>query len=103
MMRRIASVLMALLLAVVVHAQPEAKNWVFGNKGGLTFTPTPVAFTTAINTLEGSASISDQSGNLRFYTDGMTVYDKNNGIMPNGTGLLGGSSATQSALIVPWP
>jgi hypothetical protein len=92
-----------LLLAVVVHAQPAAKNWAFGNKGGLTFTPTPVAFTSAINTLEGSASISDQSGNLLFYTDGSKVWNKNNAVMPNGTGLAGGSSATQSALIVPWP
>ncbi|MEK6406863.1 MAG: hypothetical protein AABN34_07865 [Acidobacteriota bacterium] len=47
--------------------------------------------------------MSDQAGNLMFYTDGRTVWDKNNVQMPNGTGLLGASSATQSALIVPWP
>jgi hypothetical protein len=52
---------------------------------------------------EGSASISDASGNLLFYTDGITVWNKNNSVMVNGTGLYAGSSSTQAALIVPLP
>lgn len=52
---------------------------------------------------EGSASISDASGNLLFYTDGVNVYDRTNQLMSNGTGLAGHPSSTQSALIVQKP
>ena len=54
-----------------------------------------------INSGEGSSSISDSNGQLLFYTDGVTVWDKNNAVMQNGTGLMGNGSSTQSALIVP--
>jgi hypothetical protein len=56
-----------------------------------------------MNTSEGCSVISDLTGAVRFYTDGGTVWNSNNQVMQNGTGLLGNSSATQSALIVPWP
>lgn len=56
-----------------------------------------------MNTGEGCATISNSSGDLLFYTDGVTVWNKNHQIMPNGTDLLGGSSSTQSAIIVPNP
>ncbi|MBW7846334.1 MAG: hypothetical protein H3C45_12015, partial [Bacteroidia bacterium] len=50
--------------------------------------------------------MSDTAGNLLFYTDGDTIWDKNHQPMPNGIGLMGcplyGSSA-QAALIVPQP
>lgn len=65
-------------------------------------TTVPTATTvTTINTLEGCSAISDSSGNLLFYTDGTRVWDKNDVLMPNGAGLNGNSSSTQSALIVP--
>jgi hypothetical protein len=59
-----------------------------------------------LETNEGCATISDELGNLLFYTDGRTVYDRNHKIMPNGnyvagTGLFGDPSSTQSAIIVP--
>ena len=40
-----------------------------------------------------------------FYTNGVTVWNANNQIMPNGTGLLGGAglSSTTAAVIVPKP
>ena len=57
----------------------------------------------ALNTREGCAAISDKNGNLLFYTDGVTVYNKNHGVMLNGTGLKGHSSSTHSAIIVPKP
>src|SRR5204862_3072102 len=56
-----------------------------------------------LNTLEGSASISDSLGKLLFYTDGITVWDKTHKIMSNGIGLWGDMDATQSALIVKQP
>src|SRR5215217_3779517 len=56
-----------------------------------------------MSTYEGSASIADHDGNLLFYTDGISVWNKNHNVMPNGSGLLGDASSTQSALVVPKP
>lgn len=54
-------------------------------------------------TSEGCATISDFNGNLLFYTDGVTIWDRRHNVMPNGQGLLGHSSSTASALIIPKP
>lgn len=87
-------------------AQPQARNWLFGDKVKVDFNQSSpqtstVTTTNAISTLEGSSSISDANGQLLFYTDGTKIWDKNNNLMPNGSGLSGNSSTTQSALIVP--
>lgn len=49
---------------------------------------------------EGCGSICDANGNLLFYTNGVTVYNRKHEIMLNGQGLLGHVSAMQSAIIV---
>jgi len=87
------------------HGQGEANKWLFGDNGGLDFNSgSPVPFPGGQTfTDEGSASVSDAAGNLLFYTDGITVWDKTHSIMPNGTGLLGGFSSSQSAMIVLLP
>ncbi|CAM4303053.1 hypothetical protein [Gillisia hiemivivida] len=86
-------------------AQNEANIWYFGYNGGLDFNSgTPVVLLDGqLSTNEGCASISDSDGNLLFYTDGITVYNKNHSIMQNGTGLKGDSSSTHSAIIIPKP
>jgi hypothetical protein len=79
------------------------QKWVFGRRAGLDFS-TPIPTPTSgfqINTGEGCASISDASGNLLLYTDGSSVWDSTNTL--RATGLLGNSSSTQSAIIVPDP
>lgn len=53
--------------------------------------------------VECSSSIADVDGNLLFFSDGMSVWDRAFNLMPNGTGLLGHRSATQSVLITPHP
>lgn len=53
--------------------------------------------------IEGCATISDSSGSLLFYTDGETVYNRFGNIMPNGSGLAGGQSSSQSSVILPKP
>lgn len=86
-------------------AQNEGNIWYFGEYAGLDFNGgSPVALTNGmLNTMEGCASISDNNGDLLFYTDGMTVYNKSHILMPNGTGLLGHNSSTQSGVIVAKP
>ena len=89
----------------LVQAQKENNIWYFGDGAGIDFNSgSPVALTNgAINTTEGCASIADSAGNLLFYTDGVTVYNKVHNIMTNGVGLLGGNSSTESAIIVKMP
>lgn len=80
-----------------------ANNWYFGHQAGIRFTSgMPMVLTDGIiNQVEGVAAISDNLGNLLFYTDGQNVWDRNHQLMPNGTGLLGHFSSTQSGVIVP--
>lgn len=90
---------------LVSQAQGEANIWYFGENAGLDFNSgTPIALTNGqLVTDEGCATISNSSGQLLFYTDGVTVYNRNHVVMLNGTGLLGHPSSTQSATIVPKP
>ena len=111
MKKRSVLSLITLLSVALTFAQQEASNWAFGSQAGLTFdlgagTVTPTQ--TAITTNEGCSSISDENGNLLFYTDGRTVWNRNNEVMSNGdynggTGLLGDPSSTSSGVIVPHP
>ncbi|PYP92662.1 MAG: hypothetical protein DMG65_03140, partial [Candidatus Angelobacter sp. Gp1-AA117] len=96
------ALLLLLVAAIPGFAQPETSNWIFGQNAGLHFpsSGSPTPFTSSINTSEGSSSISDSSGNLLFYTDGITVWGKNGHIMPGGTGLNGHFSSTNSGVIV---
>jgi hypothetical protein len=101
----------ALLLLLVLfgcleaRAQNQANNWYFGNHAAITFNSgSPVALTDcAMETEEGCSTISDTDGNLLFYTDGVTIWNKNHVVMLNGTGLLGNWSATQSSVVIPKP
>lgn len=90
---------------IVMFAQHEYDVWHFGENAGLEFSATGVkAVRGFFSTQEGSASICDRtSGALLFSTDGTILYDRTGSSMPNGKGLLGGWSSTQSALIVPMP
>nr|WP_314866002.1 T9SS type B sorting domain-containing protein [uncultured Flavobacterium sp.] len=98
-----------LLVIILIYSasfgQKEAAIWYFGEKAGLDFNSgNPVSITDGkIVTNEGCASISDKNGNILFYTDGTLVYNKFHKVMPNGSGLFGHNSSTQSAIIVPKP
>lgn len=106
-MRHIYKIILTLLLlyGISLQAQLQTSHWYFGANAGLDFTsgnPIP-DLNGQIASSEGIASISDEHGNLLFYTDGVTVYTRNHTIMPNGTNLYGHKSSTQSALIIPAP
>lgn len=92
----------ALLLSTL---SAQNKTWYFGNRCGLDFSSgTPVPVTTSMMYAdEGCVTISDAANNVLFYTNGDTVWNGNNVPMPNGTGLYGQLSSSQSCLAVRKP
>ncbi|MDB5274168.1 MAG: hypothetical protein JWO58_2535 [Chitinophagaceae bacterium] len=96
-------VLTFLLITTSCFAQKEALNWYFGYHTGLNFSTTPPTLTTnsASNSTGGMAVMSDSTGQLLFYTDGITVWDATHKAMPNGSGLKGHQGTAQSTVIVP--
>lgn len=80
-------------------------HWYFGNNAGLDFnTGSPIVdLNSQMHQHETGSVMSDSLGNLLFYTDGDTVWNKNHQIMPNGTGLINCESASQGGLILKKP
>ncbi len=84
----------------------EANIWYFGWGAGIDFnqgTP-PTALTNSqmyimTSDISGSASISDSTGNLLFYSDGVHIWNKEHQYMQNGQWI--GHNSTQGAMIVP--
>lgn len=97
--------LFGLFSADLFSQQNYYQRWYFGFNVGIDFSRTPPARQFgALLTSEGCATICDPAtGALLFYTDGVTVWNRNHAVMRNGTGLFGHRSSTQSALIVPKP
>lgn len=87
--------------------QKQNDIWLFGFGAGLDFsTGTPVKIENGMMfSKEGCAVISDENGQLLFYTNGVKVWNANHQVMSNGNGLKGGigTSSTNQALIVPYP
>jgi hypothetical protein len=76
-----------LLLFCTVSAQHEADVWCFGDGVGLDFKSSPRdAFRTTktFYSLEGTASISDSTGRLLFYTNGDSMWNNDHKLMANG-------------------
>lgn len=79
-------------------------NWYFGRRAGLRFNLTgpQVLTNSAMISSEAAAAISDEDGNLLFYTSGVEVFNRNHQLMLNGNNLGGNISACQMS-IVPHP
>jgi hypothetical protein len=107
MKRRIFHLSLIVVLPLFCFAQRQGNIWYFAGNNGIDFNSgTPVLLTNGqipIGNIEGTATISDSSGNLLFYATAEKIWNKNNQPMQNGTGLLGGESATQGVYIVPLP
>ncbi|PXV69047.1 hypothetical protein CLV62_101316 [Dysgonomonas alginatilytica] len=109
--------LLVLFCQLTVYGQKETSWWHFGYNSGLNFNslsnakasdgtvvtnmPTPIVG--SLSTSEGCFTVSTYDGKLLFSSDGSIVYDKNGNPMINGSGLLGGNSATQSGIAIPKP
>ena len=100
------SLLIGLLLCLQLQAQDrEAAIWYFGQFAGVDFNSlTPQSLDDGmLHTGEGCSTISNEDGNLLFYSDGVGVYENDHQLIPTSLDLLGSYFSTQSALIVPRP
>ena len=82
-----------------------ANQWYFGEMAGLDFNQQPTAAIADANMMfsaEGCATISDEDGNLLFYTNGSTVWNRDHEIMQGGTNIGGDSTASQGVVILPF-
>ncbi len=107
-------IIVAFLSTLSLLAQKQGNVWHFGKLGGLDFnsgapaiiaggqTATDIPINN-FNPQEGTASICDSAGALLFYTGGKTIWNKFHQPMPNGSNLIGGTSSTQSSIIIPKP
>ena len=106
-MKKIILSILTFLICFNSKSQKETDKWYFGNGVGLDFSTGTASViaggAAAYAPSEGCSVISDGAGNLLFYTDGITVFNKNHLQMANGSGLMGGNSSTQAALIVLQP
>ncbi|WP_462251464.1 PKD domain-containing protein [Ekhidna sp.] len=85
-------------------ANQTSNQWYFGEQAGIEFTNGPIAILDGNNqdAPEGCATISDVNGDLLFYTNGVTVWNREHDEMINGD-LIGGETASaQNSLIMPY-
>ena len=99
------SFLLFLVFHGFIYTQNQTNHWNFGNKAALNFNDGIVNVMTdsEMDTPAGSTSISDKLGNLLFYTNGQTVWNKNHAIMENGEGLAGEVNNAQTSIVIPKP
>lgn len=101
------NIIFLILFGLSLHlaAQNETNHWYFGNKAAMNFTGgiRSILNDSQMDAPYGTASMSDKQGNLLFYTDGATIWNKNHEIMQNGEGLRGDPNHTQPAIIIPRP
>lgn len=109
-MKKLLLLTFFIIASLSLYSQKEANVWYFGNNAGLDFNSgNPVALNDGLlRTDEGCSSISDENGNLLFYSDGINVWTKNHELMRYSNGSLannleGNPSSSQSGLIVPNP
>jgi len=97
--------LILLCFGLSLSAQNETNHWYFGNKAAMDFNGgvRTILNDSQMNAPYGSATISDKAGNLLFYTNGQTIWNKKHQIMDGGDGLNGNPENAQSSIIIPKP
>lgn len=104
-MKILLKVVIILSLHSYLFAQNGGNIWYFGDSAGIDFNgSSPIALTNgAMFAYEGCSSICDYTGNLLFYTNGVSIWNNQHVIMPNGDKLNGLTTMSQSAIIVKQP
>jgi hypothetical protein len=109
---RFTLLILLFLIPSFVFSQKIGNVWYFGDRCGITFNTAdgkPKVITDNILEMwEGCATVSNNSGDIDFYTDGINVITKNHDWMKINFAyrkyvLNGCSSSSQSAIIIPFP
>ena len=83
------------VLPLLSYSQGEWNNWYFGWHAAMKFVSgNPVGVTGSampVSSGANSTTVSDSLGNLLFYANGWKIWNRNNVVMPNGSGLMGGN------------
>lgn len=102
-------------IRVKIWDLPDQSNniWYFGDGAGLNFnpdpedenapTPRPIDQPHTQNIPAGTTTISDQAGEVLFFTDGNSVWDLNGDLMENGEDIGGDNSSSQSVIAIAVP
>ena len=110
--KNVATLLLSILLMLLqLHAYGQGKEaniWYFGQRAGIDFNEgsPPITLlnsqmTTVLGSGSGTACIADSNGQLLFYSEGISVWNKNHVLMQNGQDM--GHNSSQGAMIVPKP
>lgn len=105
-MRKILLISICLIQFFIINAQyPQSKIWYFGYNAGIDFNSgNAVAILDGnMTSIDGCATITDKNGNLLFYSNGLSMWDKSMNITTSGAGLMGAASSCQSAVFIPYP
>ncbi|WP_288447193.1 T9SS type A sorting domain-containing protein [uncultured Chryseobacterium sp.] len=99
--RNIFLALLGCVTFINVFAQGENDNWYFGNKAAVNFSGSTA---TALNdsqmtAIEACGTASDANGNLLFYTNSQTIWNRQHQVMQNGTGIFGNDSSQQLIIV----
>ncbi|PIB34394.1 hypothetical protein BFP72_02620 [Reichenbachiella sp. 5M10] len=82
-------------------------QWYFGEMAGIDFNDpagtSAITDANLINSPQGASSVSDLNGELLFYTDGVTVWNKEHQVMLNGDNIGGDNTSMQGVMIMPLP
>jgi gliding motility-associated-like protein len=104
--RFLCLLIISLLLGQSIIAQPHNRSnlWYFsGVSLDFSLGNGALGANNNMQNFEGVGSICDTLGNLQFYTNGSTVFNKMGLIMQNGYELGGDTSSTQNGLCLPFP
>jgi hypothetical protein len=100
-------ILYLFILSITFSSWGQINNhWQLGNSDINFNNNPPTVNTSGVVSQYGNASMSDANGNLLFYTDGITIWNKNHQIMQNDVSNNYSAlrvEAEQPVIIVPYP
>lgn len=105
-MKKLFILIIFIQIASPVFAQKEANNWALSNyQLDFNAEEPEVSFEYAEYLNLGLGLISDENGDLLFYSDGYSVWNKNHQLMPNGSEVIPSPEGLTSreSLVIPHP
>lgn len=100
---------------IICNGQRQDNIWCFGDSSGLNFNSgNPIPLNSVLSSQQTSSTLSDSNGNLLFYVGGkkissnfsdyyLTIWNRQNQIMPHGDTIDGAYFVTQGSIIIPYP